>query len=355
MRVTVVPANQLSPEHATAWSAMQRGDLDSPFLHVGFTQAVAAVRDVEVAIVEQDGAPAAFLPFERRGAGAGQPVGQRVSDFQGLVCRPDFRPNWSQLLSACRLSSWHFDHLLAAQAEQSADVWAMHESPYIDVRGDLDTYLAERLAAGGGDTAQAVNKRRRAERKLGPARFEWHTRDRGVLASMIEWKTRHYEAMQVPNPLSWSWTLALLDRFLEAPDEAEFGGLMSALYFGDRLAAVHLGLRARHVVHWWFTTYDAELAKYSPGAQMLLELVRTGPEHGITRIDLGKGQEAYKRAFMTGSTQVAEGCIAARSSAAAVHRMWHRTKRWVKESALHRPARSSWRMLCRVRDQILSH
>ena len=120
---------------------------------------------------------------------------------------------------------------------------------------------------------QAVSKRAKAERQLGPVRLELHSADRSVLARLIRWKSAQYAASGVTCPFSFGWTAALLEQLLALPAGGSFAPLLSALYFGDRLAAVHFGLQAGPVVHWWFPTYDPELSKYSPGSQLLVALL----------------------------------------------------------------------------------
>jgi CelD/BcsL family acetyltransferase involved in cellulose biosynthesis len=86
-------------------------------------------------------------------------------------------------------------------------------------------------------------------------------------------------------------------------------GIVSSLYFGDRLAAVHFGFSSGNILHWWFPAYDTALGKYSPGMILLLETIRAAYGSGIARIQLGKGEERYKLSFMTGSRVLNESTI----------------------------------------------
>ena len=88
-----------------------------------------------------------------------------------------------------------------------------------------------------------------------------------------------------------------------------FAGMLSSVYAGDRLAAVHFGMRSHAVWHWWFPTYDLDLDKYSPGLILLLELARQAPGLGLIRLDLGRGHARYKTAFASGATPLIEGSI----------------------------------------------
>ena len=59
MKVTTIPARELSPDLVGRWAAILRAEpaLDSPYFRPEFVQAVAACRtDVEIGLIEQSGA-----------------------------------------------------------------------------------------------------------------------------------------------------------------------------------------------------------------------------------------------------------------------------------------------------------
>jgi hypothetical protein len=118
-----------------------------------------------------------------------------------------------------------------------------------------------------------------------------------------------------------------------------FSGVLSALYVGNRLAAVHLGMRSFGVLHFWFPAYDPELGKYSPGLVLLVEMARAAAALGIRRIDLGRGNERYKRSLMSGAIPLAEGAVDLRPAAALLQRGWLHMRESLRGSLLHLPAR----------------
>jgi CelD/BcsL family acetyltransferase involved in cellulose biosynthesis len=354
LKVTTVAAGSLSAEQVAAWSALQAADgtVDSPFFRPELAEAAAAVRgDVEVAILEDAGQLVGFLPFQRGSDNVGRPLSGRLSDFQGVVLARGYAIEPLALVRACGLKALYFDHLLARQEVFRPFHWTVAASPYMDISRGVDAYLAERRAAGAGDVSQALNKKKRAEKQMGPVRFEPHTRDSAVLARIIDWKTQQYQRTRVTSVFSFGWVVEFIEQLLDMPATEDFAATLSALYLGDTLAAAHFGIRSRNVQHWWFPAYDSELSKYSPGSQLLLELARSAAAGGIERIDLGAGQESYKQSFMTGATDVAIGAVDRRPVARAARRLWHHTKRWVRESPLRGPAMAPWRVIRSLRDR----
>jgi len=145
-------------------------------------------------------------------------------------------------------------------------------------------------------------------REIGPLRFELNASDPTLLRTVIQWKCDQSRRAGIYSILRWKWSQRLLESILTQKYES-FGGMLSVLWAGDTLAAIHMGMRAGPVLHWWFPTYNRALAKYSPGLILLLYVLREAEEIGIKRVDLGKGDELYKRRFMTGSEMVAVGSI----------------------------------------------
>src|SRR5882762_2035592 len=105
MRFKVIPGQGVDSGLARTWRQIQdaNSDLASPCFAPEFTRAAAAAReDVEIAVIERDGAPSAFFPFQRGKRGRGIPAGGIVSDYQGMICLPGFVCDLQELLKACR-------------------------------------------------------------------------------------------------------------------------------------------------------------------------------------------------------------------------------------------------------------
>ena len=357
MKIAVVPAAQLSPVQGEAWSQIQRGceELASPYFRPEFTQAVASVRsDVEVAVLEEGGKIVGFFPYQRGRGGVARPVGGRMSDFQGVVSQRDASLDATRLLRGCGLRAWYFDHLLVSQESWRPYHWLVEESPYVDLSGGFSAYLARQGRPAKNPFSHIAVKAGKLQRQVGPLRFDTNVRDRKVLEKLIEWKTQQYLRTGATNVFAFPWTRALLERIFACRGEA-FAGELSALYAGDRLAAIHFGMRSYGVLHMWFPSYDADLAKYSPGLIHDLELIKAAAAAGIHRVDYGKGLTGQKEYLMSAATQVAVGSIDSRRLAGPLRRQWRRVYQWARQSPLRVPARVPARILYRVREWFAFH
>jgi CelD/BcsL family acetyltransferase involved in cellulose biosynthesis len=340
MRVDVLKPAELSLDQVAAWSALQTADraLESPFFRPEFTFAVAAVcHNVEIAVLEEDGL-LGFFPYQRGPGNVAAPVGGKLSDYQGVIAHPKL--NWAPrgLLRACRLSAWNFDHLLACQLPFAAFHRRQASSPYMDVLGGFDAYRASRARPQSDEVTQVLRHGRKAGREVGPVRLEYQANPR-LLEPLLAWKREQYRKRGVIDVLAAAWTRDLLRQVLNHRT-TELSGVLSALYFGDRLAALHLALRSHDVLHAWFPAYEVELARYSPGSLLLLELAKASPALGLRKIDLGKGSELYKTRFMSDATPLAEGFVECRPARGLFKAAAWRARNWVRESPLRAPMKA---------------
>ncbi|HZZ30148.1 MAG TPA: GNAT family N-acetyltransferase [Pirellulales bacterium] len=351
MKITTFPAAQLSQEHWTAWSEVQRSEkeFDSPYFRPEFTQAVAAVRnDVEVGVLEQAGEMVGFFPYQRA-RGIARPVGGRLSDFQGVIVRRNVEWNLVELLKRCRLKAWHFDHAVSSQQKLHPYHRHVEDSPYADFSDGFTNYAAQHVQCGGDQFPNITEKARKLERRIGPLRFEAETNDTQVFDTLLRWKQQQYVRSGATNVFSFAWTRAVLERIFGCREEA-FAGTLCALYAGEKLMAAHFGMRSYGVQHYWFPSYATEFAKFSPGMVRDLEFIKSLAAMGCRRLDFGKGMDQHKQYFMSGASQVAVGSVDLRPVRGIAQRQWHRAYAWARRSPLRKPARVPARVLYRIRE-----
>lgn len=323
-----------------------RHELASPFFrpeyHRLVDDAIAGdARSVDVAIVERVGAEGsaaargdgivAFFPFERdptaRDPHTGVPAGRYLTDYQGVIATEADPYDPVELLRAAQLDRWHFDHLPVDQAPFARWHASVAGSPVIDLSAGYDAYEAATHAA-----RVEQRKTRNLERDIGDVRFDYHTTDDEVFESLVAWKSAQYRASGVRDIFAEPWCRRAADA-LRSTDTEHFCGVLSAVRAGDTLVAVHLGLRADGVWHWWLPAYDVTFARYSPGTVLLLEMARHAADLGVETIDLGKGDARYKSRLANHEIALAKGVVEAptlknraRHAAAAVRRRVSRSR-----------------------------
>lgn len=79
-----------------------------------------------------------------------------------------------------------------------------------------------------------------------------------------------------------------------------------ALSSEGRVVAMHLAMVGRKSLFGWNAGFLPEVASLSPGALLLEEAIRHACLDGMGEYDLGRGQEAYKARWATGSREIGE-------------------------------------------------
>jgi CelD/BcsL family acetyltransferase involved in cellulose biosynthesis len=328
-----LPVRELTPSHWARWADLQRQhpSLQSAFYSPDFTELVATVRDdVEVAVMCDGDQVEGFFPFLRTQNNTARPVAGGLTELQGPICRRGLAWDPSALMRMCHLRAWYFDHLPACHPSIDAHTWGNVCSPYIDLADGFVPYQSQ-VHQRGRTIEQIHRKARKLAREVGPLRFDLHTSDERVFTVLLQWKNEQFRRTGGLEVLSLPWVSALLER-IRSYSSNRMQGVVSALWAGDQLAAVHLGLRFRHVLHLWFPTYNRALEHHSPGLIMLLRLAEHAAADGVTRIDLGTGEERYKQQFRSGETPLLVGGVDLRIGRASLRRNWYALREWVRRN-----------------------
>jgi CelD/BcsL family acetyltransferase involved in cellulose biosynthesis len=309
--VRVIPAGELDERECQRWRELQDADpaLASPFFSPEFARcASAGASNMFVAVLEADDRQVGFFPFERSGR-SGYPLGRRYAFHQGIVMEPGIELDPVQLVRACGLTEWRFSHLLASQAAFASFHRIHGGSAFIDLSDGLEAYLAARKQTHAKQFSELARKGRKLEREVGPLRFDARTDDPGVFEEIIRLKSDQYARTHGRNLLAIDAYRELLQRMVNS-DTPRCAGVVSALYAGDRLVGGSIGVRSRTVFVGIITVYDHEFARYSPGGVLLLRMCDALSASGIATVDLGGSEHAYKLAWSSGETALAEGFIA---------------------------------------------
>ena len=337
MKVEVCRPQELGPTELERWRDLMGSDpgLDDPFLTPEFACLVDAVRPgARVAVVRDGGEIAAFLAYEQRRPRAARAIGAGVCDHQAVIRAPGTELDHRALLRACGRGMWEFDHLREADVPAGAHAVRLHASPVADLSGGYDDYLEGRRFS-----KRIRNGLRRARRLAEDEPELWFThdaRDRAHLHRLVGWKSDQYRRTGRRDRFAQRWITDLVEALFDFRTPALRGSL-AVLAAGDRPLAMSFGPRTPHTLSWWFPGYDPAYARYSPGLVLFMRLAEAAAADGVTRIDLGRGEESYKTSLKTGEHRVAEGTLAARPMGG----LWARRRdpwRRAEAAVLARPA-----------------
>jgi CelD/BcsL family acetyltransferase involved in cellulose biosynthesis len=307
MHVTVVRPGDLGPSEASLWARFQKSspELQNPFFSLTFAQLVGRHRqNSRVAVVEADGAIQAFLPFDLGPQRIGMPIGDPMNNLQGFVS-DGTTIDARQVIRKAGLRGWRYTAAPAGQRALAAHHYAgtLIEAPLIDLSDGYESYYVSRSKKF---TADFGKQWRSLERRVGPVSLEWGTAAPDHIHQLIEWKTAKYGGAR--QMFSDPASRHIVEELVVTSKE-DCAGLVTALRAGERIVAISANLTCPGVLCGWFTGYDHDLGKFSPGKLALLATAEEAARRDITRFDLGAGLDSYKGRVTNASYPVVGGAI----------------------------------------------
>ncbi|WP_354069389.1 GNAT family N-acetyltransferase [Caulobacter sp. 1776] len=306
----------LSADEAALWRSLAgaQAGFANPLMGPDFAQAVGKVReDARVAVVRRAGQTLGFLPYHRRPGGLARPIGSPLSDYHGLVSRPDAGLKVEDILRAADISVFRYTGLIDPHRLFPASPETDRTAYVIDLNGTTAEAYLEAIRA---ESPKKIKNYRRLDNKLGrevgPVRLVAGDMSREAFNLLIDWKRDQLARTGGHDFLRADWTRELMaDLFVRR--DGDFRGLMINLYAGDALVGGHFGIRQGAVYHPWIASTNPEHAAWSPGQIFFLRAIAAMPELGLTRYDLGPGHDHYKRAYGLNTVTIGEGAATAAS------------------------------------------
>lgn len=337
---------ELDEQHLSRWRTWQEDNAGwtSPFVSPSFARAVGACRDdTRVAIAEDGSSPAAYFAFQIGKLGIGQALGFGVSDHQAVIHNQEFTYRPVDLIRKCGLSAWEFDHVGQASPELADFVESWATAAVMEISDGYEAYLETAGLKKTKFYKSSLTKQRKLAAEFGELEFELDSKDRDALNLLLAWKSQQYKRTGRMDRFAVPWIRLLLETLFDSEDP-DCRGMLSVLRAGDRVVALHFGLRNQTEVAMWFPAYDRDLSKYSPGSMFHLLLAEEAAKAGLQRLDLGKGDESYKSELRNSEYAVGEGAVLRRSPAASISWARRVPKRRLTEFVLrHERLRSTAR------------
>ena len=345
----VISWNEMDAASRNQWRVMRstQDAFRTPFFSLEFIDAVHAARgDVRVIMLHDHHRLVGLLPIHQLGNVA-VPAGRYFNDAHNVIADPQTQLDWMGMLRQCRLKSFDF-HALVGNADGISDRCVMGRTE--SFRADLGTNSHDFLRSLERDhktIRRQEQKTRKLEREVGPLTLEMDCRDSGQLAQVIDWKRDQYRRTNILDLFTPSWTRGLMHQLHDRPAEpmgtCSTRGVLSVLRAGDEVVAMHLGMIESGLLHYWFPVYDPQYSRYSPGTALFKAIVRSASEQGIHCVDMGYGEQPYKRKQTDTVTSVLHGC----TSVSRTYRSWRRASHAASEAIKRIPMKQSLKQVLR--------
>jgi CelD/BcsL family acetyltransferase involved in cellulose biosynthesis len=340
MRVDLIHPSDLGVAEVASWHGMQRASpsLANPFLAPEFAIAAGRYRPgARVGVLSDNSGTLGYFPFETRRFGLGVPISGWLSACQGVIHMPNAQWTVRELLRGCGLAAWQFDNLLVEQAPFEAHHSAIVPSPVINLT-DND-YHAKLHVRAPRMSRELDRKSRKLGREFGALRLVCDSPDQAMLRLLMTWKSEQYRRTQNVDRFARPWVVQLFEELFATRTDA-LSGELSVLYAGEHPVSIQLGLRTRGVLVGWFTGYNIQFRKYSPGIIHVMTMAEELPSRGVEVLHMGKGAARFTKALKNGDHFVAEGTATARTITGAIYRLQSTSRSWAvrkvrQHAALH--------------------
>ena len=210
--ITRIKAEALTVAHRELWTEMRSGNpaLYSPYFHPDYTQLVSQLQnDVYIAIINQDGQPVGFLPFQqRRKNGSARPVGAPMTDYHGIISHKDTAFSVADILKPAQISTFNMPAQMNAPKIDS-DTDNDKSAPCAVMRlTEFDTPQVWRESRDGSYRRHLKSTRRRikkTESEHGARSFIWQSQDPAHFELLIKWKKEKFSDTGKYDVLSVDW------------------------------------------------------------------------------------------------------------------------------------------------------
>ncbi len=321
VQADICKPGDLSETDIAVWRALANGPLASPMLQPEFAAMVADVRpDVRVAVFRKGQARPGFLAYHKRPGRLARSLAAPFSDVQALVSDDEFALTGEEALKKAGIRAFQFDALLDPFNLFAAAPAETHEAHVIAPGKDVAAFLEQQRAAHAKRFKNHRRLARQMERECGSVSLVAPDTDPDALTQLLGWKSAQYRNSGKHDVLAADWVQALMRR-IHATQHGPVRGLMVSLRVDDRLVAGLFGVRSETVFNPWIAAYDPAFAPWSPGQQVLHELIATLPALGLERCNIGADHDHYKKYYAAEAVPVKSALIAAPGRDARITRV----------------------------------
>jgi CelD/BcsL family acetyltransferase involved in cellulose biosynthesis len=307
MSATVIPAGELSPDLMDRWLLTTKENplYCSPNLRPEVIRTIGQFNPrVFVGFEEGRDGASLFFPFERptRLRSFAGPVA--MCDYQAFIAPVGHPIVVSDLMQRWKLGTWTFENLIApAEIVKQTTTLVSTVSRRVVMCEGFAGFLAEIAGMGKSMRKQKTNLRL-LKRDHGEVRFVSNCRNDAVLSAIFDWKAQRFNVGRSVAP----WVQSVVEALYNTRT-ADFSGMLSALYAGDRLVAAHFGIRSDKTLYYWFPAFNPEFGRYTPGGLLIYFLLQYLASIGCEVLDFGPGGEKYKEYFKNSTIPVHQGFV----------------------------------------------
>jgi len=297
-----------------------RSIYDDPFFDPDFARLVGEVRpDARIGVAFDGDEPVGFWALHKRPGNWARPIGGPFSDWHGPILKTGTHLTPRDFLCGLGVSGMTCFGLLPQESEKLPG-FSRVGANMTDVSMGWDQYMSEQQKHWPKHFKKMRRVLRNVERDFEVSHFEWDDRSDATFEKLIELKSAQFRRTGFHDVLKPEWARQLIDR-LRHYEGPRLRGRMMSLHYDGKLASAELNLQSDTVMHGWLTAFDQEFGAYSPGNQIVQDVLEHMCSEGLTIYDAGPGLDHYKRHYANFHYPVDSGVLRGRTGSLAPARI----------------------------------
>jgi len=232
-----------------------------------------------------------------------------MTDYHGPLLAPGEDVDMRQVVEALGARNYRFSGLIGESAPGFRALHT-HRTMIADLNCGFENWLAFRQERYPRYFKDRRRTQRALEREVGPVEFSWSRSTPEIIDYVVGLKRAQLYRTRQHDIFACGWTLDLL-RSLAEMDCPDFGLGYATLSAGGVVIGAEIGLLSGGVYHLWQPAYDPAYSKYGPGHLVTLLTLEVLAAHGVTCVDFGRDDAAYKAFLADPAQTVLEGVVEA--------------------------------------------
>lgn len=298
MKFILYKPEDMSAELWSAFTALRdaRAIYDDPFFDPDFARLVGEVReDTRIGVAVDGEDVVGVWPLHERPGHWARPIGGPFSDWHGPVLAEGTALDANTFLARLGLAGMTCFGLLP-QTQEPLPHFTRVGANMTDLSLGWDAFFDDQQKRWPKHFKKMRRVFRNVERDFSEAWFEWDDTSDKTFDLLMELKSAQFARTGFHDVLKPEWAQKLLDR-LRYFQGARLRTRMVSLYYDGQLASAELNLQSDKVMHGWLTVFDQAFSSYSPGNQIVQDVLEHMCAAGIHTYDAGPGLDHYKRHY----------------------------------------------------------
>ncbi|MEM1035392.1 MAG: GNAT family N-acetyltransferase [Pseudomonadota bacterium] len=310
MKFALYKPEEMSAELWAAFTDLRnaRAVYDDPFFDPDFARLIGEVReDTRIGVAfDGDDAVGFWALHERPGLWA-RPIGGPFSDWHGPVLKQDIVLSPQAFLGGLGLAGMTCFGLMSETLDQRPGFTRVGAN-MTNLSMGWDAFIDDQQKRWPKHFKKMRRVFRNVERDFSEFYFDWDDKSDKSFNRTVELKSDQFARTGFHNVLKPEWAQNFLDRLrhFEGP---RLRARLVSLYYDGQLASAELNLQSDKVMHGWLTVFDQTFSSYSPGNQIVQDVLEHMSSTGICTYDAGPGLDHYKRHYANYHLPVDSGIL----------------------------------------------